>query len=285
MGKDPRNLQVIAGEIMIDQAARAEEFRRLHEIDEPFLIPNPWDEGTTRLLDKIGFAALATTSLGVSITVGRRRVTREMVLANCAAICEATELPVNADLENGFADDPVKSAECVALAFRCGAVGASIEDATKKPTHPIYDFNHAVERIQAAVEVAHAQPSPMLLTARAENQLYGANDLDDTIQRLQAFEKAGADVLYAPGLHTLEEIKTVTSALGKPVNVVMGFADPSITLPQLAEAGVKRVSIGGALCRLSVRAFIDGAKEMKSGRFTFVERMAATDEIQRAFKE
>ncbi|MET7332088.1 isocitrate lyase/phosphoenolpyruvate mutase family protein [Nonomuraea sp. NPDC005650] len=268
---------------MTDQPAKATRFRALHERPEPFLLPNPWDAGTARLLAGLGFEAVATTSLGVANVLGRTRAGRQDVLDNCRVISEATSLPVNADLENGYADEPAEAARMIADACACGAVGASIEDASGDPGAPIYDFGLAVERIHAAVEVARGLPVPLVLTARAENLLYGVAGLDDTIRRLQAFEAAGADVLYAPGLRTLDQMRAVVSSVGRPVNVVMGFADPSITLEQLAEVGVRRVSIGGALSRLALRSFLDGARQMRAGRFGFVAEMASISELHEAF--
>jgi 2-methylisocitrate lyase-like PEP mutase family enzyme len=199
------------------------------------------------------------------------------------AIAEATPLPVNADLENGWADDPAAAAKILGEAFACGAAGGSIEDATGDSRRPIYEFAHAVERVHAAAEAARALPAPFVFTARAEGLLYGVGDLDEIIRRLQAFERAGADVLYAPGLRTLEQMRTVVRAVTKPVNVVMGFADPTITLEQLREVGVRRVSIGGAFSRLALRAFLDGAREMRAGRFGWVTRMAGIAELRAAF--
>jgi len=268
---------------MNDQKNQALLFRALHERAEPLLIPNPWDPGTARLLAHLGFEALATTSLGVANRLGRKRASAAEILDDCRAICEATPLPVNADLENGFADDPVEAAKMITQAHACGAVGGSIEDATGIPGAWIYDFDLAVERVHAAVEAARALPIPFVLTARAENLLYGAGSLDDTIQRLQAFEKVGADVLYAPGLRTLDQMRTVVRSVSRPVNVVMGFADPSITLAQLGEIGVRRISIGGALSRLALRAFLDGAQQMREGRFGFVTQMASVQELHAAF--
>lgn len=268
-----------------DQAAKASLFRALHERDRPFLLPNPWDAGTARLLASLGFEAVATTSLGVANALGRKRAQAKDVLENCRAISEATTLPVNADLENGFADDPAEAAEMIGRAYECGAVGASIEDAGGNARAPIYDFELAVERVHAAVEVSRALPIPFVLTARAENLLHGVLDLDDTIRRLQAFESAGADVLYAPGLRTLEEMRVVVASVGRPVNVVMGFADPSITLDDLAEIGVRRVSIGGALSRLALRSFLYGAREMRDGRFGFLTEMASIAELHDAFQD
>ncbi|MGI5268559.1 isocitrate lyase/PEP mutase family protein [Nonomuraea sp. CA-218870] len=268
---------------MNDQTARARRFRELHERPEPFLLPNPWDAGTARLLASLGFEALATTSFGVANQLGRRRVGRQDVLDNLRAVSEATPLPVNADLENCFADDPAEAATMIADAWAAGAAGVSIEDATGDPAAPIYDFELAVERVRAAVEAARALPVPLVLTARAENLLWQAGDLDDTIRRLQAFEAAGADVLYAPGLRTLDEMRAVVSSVGKPVNVVMGFADPDITLTRLAEIGVRRVSVGGALSRVALGSFMDAAREMRDGRFGFVRRMAAAEDLHGAF--
>ncbi|NUR88703.1 MAG: isocitrate lyase/phosphoenolpyruvate mutase family protein [Nonomuraea sp.] len=268
---------------MSDQATRAARFRALHERAEPLLLPNPWDAGTARLLASLGFEALATTSLGVANQLGRTRAGRQDVLDNCRAVSEATPLPVNADLENGYADDPAEAAKMIEAAWAHGAVGASIEDASGDPRSPIYDFGLAVERVRAAVEVARGLPVPLVLTARAENLLHGVAGLSDTIRRLQAFEAAGADVLYAPGLRTLDEMRAVVSSVGRPVNVVMGFADPAITLEQLAEAGVRRVSIGGALSRLALRSFLEGARQMRDGRFGFVAETASITDLHRAF--
>lgn len=268
---------------MTDQATKAAQFHALHQQPRPFLLPNPWDAGTARLLAGLGFEALATTSLGVSNTHGRTRATREEILENCRVINEATPLPVNADLENGFADDPAQAARMIDMAYRAGAAGGSIEDYTTDRAAPIYDFGLAVERVAAAVEVARGLPIPFVLTARAENLLHGVNDLDDTIKRLQAFEDAGADVLYAPGLRTLDEMRAVVSSVSKPVNVVMGFADPSITLEQLGEIGVRRVSIGGALSRLALQSFMDGSRQMLGGRFGFVAGLPPLAELHQAF--
>jgi 2-methylisocitrate lyase-like PEP mutase family enzyme len=206
------------------------------------------------------------------------------VLDNCRVIAAATDLPVTADLENGYADAPREAAETIRLAAQAGVVGGSIEDATGDASRPIYDFALAVERVQAAVEVARALPFRFVLTARAENLLHGRLDLDDTIRRLQAFEEAGADVLYAPGVRDLATIRTVTAAVRRPVNVVMSAADPSLTLAQLAEAGVKRVSVGGALSRLALAAFLEGAREMKDrGTFTWVRRTVPSKELKVVF--
>jgi 2-methylisocitrate lyase-like PEP mutase family enzyme len=268
---------------MDDHATKAARFVALHERPEPLLLPNPWDPGSARLLAHLGFEALATTSLGVENVLGRRRVEPQDLYDNLRAVCAATSLPVNADLENGFADDPATAAQAIAEAHACGAVGGSIEDVTVDGAPKLYDLALAVERVHAAVEVARSLPTPFVLTARAEGLLYGIGTIDDAIRRLQAFEKVGADVLYAPGLRTLDEMQTVVRSVHRPVNVVMGFADPSITVEQLGAVGVRRVSIGGALSRLALRAFLDGAREMRAGRFEFVRRIATVQELRAAF--
>ena len=273
---------------MPTQAEKAATFRALHARSGAFIIPNPWDTGTARLLASLGFEALATTSLGVANSLGRPdgtgAVSRAEVLANCRTIADATDLPVNADLENGYADEPRAAAEIIRLASEAGMVGGSIEDATGDSARPIYDFALAVERVQAAVEVARALPVPFLLTARAENLIHGRLDLDDTIRRLQAFEKAGADVLYAPGLRDLPTIRAVVSAVKRPVNVVMSHMDPAITAAELAAAGVKRISVGGSLSRLALAAFLRGAREMKdTGGFTWARETVTGKELKGIF--
>lgn len=268
---------------MTDQLEKARRFLALHQRAEPLLMPNPWDVGSARILAGLGFEALATTSLGVANGLGCRRASRQQVLDNCAAICAATDLPVSADLENGYADRPEAAARIIADACAVGAVGGSIEDSSADPRAPIYDFELAVERVHAAVEVARTLPVPFVLTARAEGLLYGLKDLDDTIRRLQAFEKVGADVLYAPALRTLEEMRSVVDAVRRPVNVVMGLADPRITGAQLAQVGVRRVSVGGALSRVALRALLRAADEMRAGRFDFVNEMASLQELWPSF--
>jgi 2-methylisocitrate lyase-like PEP mutase family enzyme len=274
---------------MRTQIEKAHAFRALHERPGAFIIPNPWDAGTARLLASIGFEALATTSLGLSNSLGRIDglgvVSRDEVLENCRVIAEATDLPVNADLENGYADEPRAAAEMIRLAANAGVVGGSIEDTTGDPNKPIYEFQLAVERVQAAVEVARSLPFPFVLTARADQLLHGRLDLDDTIKRLQAFEKAGADVLYAPGVRDLATIRTVVTSVGKPINVVMSAADPAITAAQLSEVGVKRISVGGALSRLALAAFLKGAREMKdAGGFTWMRDTASSKDLKAIFR-
>jgi 2-methylisocitrate lyase-like PEP mutase family enzyme len=269
---------------MRSQMEKAELFRALHARPGAFIIPNPWEAGTAKLLASLGFEALATTSLGLANMLGRANVSRDAIIANCRVIAEATDLPVNADLENGGADEPKAAAQAIGLAAEAGVVGGSIEDSTGDPRRPIYDFTLAVERIHAAVEAARALSFPFTLTARAENILHGRNDLDDTIRRLQAFEAAGADVLYAPGIRDIGTIRTVVSSVGKPFNLVMGFADPTLTVEQLSAAGVKRISVGGAMSRAALATFLKCAREMKDrGSFTFVREMAPIREIRDAF--
>ena len=267
---------------------KAAAFRALHERSGAFMIPNPWDAGTARLLASLGFEALATTSLGLANSLGRvdgtNGVSRAQVIENCRVIAAATDLPVNADLENGYAHEPRAAAEIIRLAAGAGISGGSIEDATGEADRPIYEFQHAVERVQAAVEVARALPVPFMLTARAENLLHGRPDLDDTIRRLQAFERAGADVLYAPGVRDLATIQTVVSSVTKPVNVVMSAADPDLTVAQLAAVGVKRISVGGALSRLALAAFLEGAREMaERGGFTWMRDTVPSKELKAIF--
>ena len=273
---------------MTTQAQKAAAFRALHERDGAFIIPNPWDAGSAKLLAALGFEALATTSLGFASTLGRLdgtgAVSRREVLENCAAIAAATHLPVSADLENCYAHEPRAAAETIRLAAQAGVVGGSIEDASGDEDKPIYDFALAVERVHAAVEAARALPFGFVLTARAENFLHGRPDLDDTIRRLQAFEKAGADVLYAPGLKDLATMRSVVEAVTRPVNVVMGLADPGITVEQLAQAGVRRISVGGALCRLALASVLDAGREMKErGGFTWMARTLPGRELPRYF--
>ena len=268
---------------------KAAAFRALHERPGAFMIPNPWDAGTARLLASLGFEALATTSLGLANSLGRvdgtNGVSRAQVIENCRVIAAATDLPVNADLENGYAHEPRAAAEIIRLAAAAGISGGSIEDATGEAEKPIYDFDHAVERVQAAVEVTRALPVPFMLTARAENLLHGRLDLDDTIRRLQAFERAGADVLYAPGVRDLATIRTVVSAVSRPVNVVMSAADPDLTVAQLASVGVKRISVGGALSRLALAAFLKGAREMADrGGFTWMRDTMPSKDLKDVFR-
>jgi len=251
---------------MRSQAEKAAIFQELHRRPGTFIIPNPWDAGTARLLASLGFEALATTSLGLANIWGRSTVSADEIIDNARMIAAATDLPTNG------ADEPEAAAEMIRRASEAGLAGGSIEDFTgDRGANPIYGFNLAVERVYAAVEMARSLPIPFVLTARAEQLIHGSTDLDGTIRRLQAFEQAGADVLYAPGLRDLETIRTVVSSVSKPVNVVMTHADPSITAAQLAEIGVKRISIGGSGSRFALNAFMATAREMaEHGTFTFV---------------
>jgi 2-methylisocitrate lyase-like PEP mutase family enzyme len=269
---------------MPSQAEKASMFRALHERPGAFVIPNPWDAGTARLLAGLGFEALATTSLGLANMLGRpdSMVTRAEVIANCRTIADATDLPVNADLENCFAHDPVLASETIRLASEAGVVGGSIEDYTGDPKQPIYDFDLAVARVKAEAAVARALPVPFMLTARAENLIRGRKDLPDTIRRLQAYVEAGADVVYAPGLRNLAEVKQVAAATPCPLNVVTGWLDPDITVAQLAEAGAKRISVGGALSRLALTTFISAGRAMKEqGSFSWMRDMLPIADMQR----
>ena len=256
---------------MRTQAEKATIFRELHDKPGTFIIPNPWDVGTARLLASFGFKALATTSLGLANIHGRGTVSADEIIENARMIATATDLPTNGDLENCGADEPDAAAEMIRRACEAGCVGGSIEDYTGDHANPIYGFNLAVERVHAAVEAAKKLPIPFVLTARAEQLIHGSTDLDETIRRLQAFEQAGADVLYAPGLRDLDTIRTVVSSVSKPVNVVMTHADPSISRDQLAEIGVKRISIGGSGSRFALNAFMAAAREMaEHGSFTWI---------------
>ena len=275
---------------MRTQAERARAFRALHERPGIFIMPNPWDAGTAKLFASLGFEALATTSLGFSSSRGRvdgtLSISREELIANCREIASATDLPVNADLENGYADEPEEAAMIIQLAAEAGIVGGSIEDATGDPARPIYDFTLAVERVAAAAQAARSLPFPFTFTARAENYLHGRPDLDDTIRRLQAFAAAGADVLYAPGLRDLDTIRQVVAAVRKPVNVVMSSADPAITARQLADAGVKRISVGGALSRLAYAAVRDAAVAMRdAGSFRWAGDALPGPELKAIFEK
>ncbi|MHA1153430.1 MAG: isocitrate lyase/PEP mutase family protein [Alphaproteobacteria bacterium] len=254
------------------QIEKFQLFKALHQRPEVFIIPNPWDAGTARILTALGFEALATTSAGFAFSIGRRDsvagLTRDEVLGNARSIVDATHLPVSADLEDGFGRAPEACAETIKLAAAIGLVGGSIEDATGDPGDPIFEFEQAVERVSAACEAARALP--FFVTARAENFLHGRSDLDDTIRRLQAFEKAGADVVYAPGLPDLDAIRRVCAVMEKPVNVVMGLKGATFTVEELQDASVKRISVGGAFARAALGAFMRAAREVKeNGTFTF----------------
>ncbi len=272
------------------QMSRAERFRVLHARPGIFAIPNPWDAGSARMLAMLGFEALATTSAGLAFSLGRPDAEGALslaeTLANARTIVDATSLPVSADLENGFGDDPETCAETIRLAAGTGLAGGSIEDATGHADDPIYPFALSVDRVAAAVQAARALPFPFVLTARAENLINGRPDLNDTIRRLEAFAAAGADVLYAPGLKNRDDIAAVVKAVApKPVNVVMGLSGPRFSLDELASLGVKRVSLGSSLARAAYGAFLDAAREIRdTGTFDFAARAAPYAALNDMFK-
>ena len=270
---------------MPTQAEKCSLFRALHVPGKPLVMPNPWDAGSARILAALGFKALATTSAGLAFSLGKRDgtgdVTREEALENARNIVDAVGVPISADLENLYADDPDAAAETIPIAAATGLAGCSIEDATGNSKSPIYDMKLAVARVKAAVEAARALPVDFTLTARAENYLHGRKDLADTIARLKAFEDAGADVLYAPGLADIKDIEAVVRAVKKPVNVIVSTGNRHLTVAMLASAGVARISIGGALARAALGSFIAGAREIQSaGTFGYGATAASSDEIE-----
>jgi 2-methylisocitrate lyase-like PEP mutase family enzyme len=269
---------------MTDQAETATRFLALHDADPPpLLLPNPWDRGSAKLLESLGFQALATTSSGYAATLGRLdgSLAREEALAHAAAIVEATALPVTADLENAFGDDPADVADTVRCALDAGLAGCSVEDFTRRQDAPIYDAGLAAERIAAAAEVAHAGPVQLVLTARAENYVHGRPHLADTIERLQAYQQAGADVLYAPGLVDLDDIRWLVASVDRPVNVLARPGGPAVF--ELAEVGVSRVSVGGAFAFAALGALVEAAQELRStGTLEFWERASVGAQAARS---
>jgi 2-methylisocitrate lyase-like PEP mutase family enzyme len=264
------------------QAGKAERFQALHAGPAAFLIPNPWDAGSARLLAGLGFAALATSSGASAGTLGRRdgQVSRDEALAHARAIVLATDLPVSADLEKGFGDTPADAAQTIRLAAAAGLVGGSIEDATGDPQRPLFDFDHAVARVAAAAEAARRLPFPFTLTARTENFLRGRPDLDDTLRRLRAFEQAGADVLFAPGLPDLAAVRAVCVAVSKPVNFMAGIRGQSFSVAELEAAGVRRISLASSLYRAAMTGLLDAAREVKEdGTFGYLDRAATTADL------
>ncbi len=264
------------------QSDKATRFRALHQGPGAFVIPNPWDAGSARILAGLGFEALATSSGASAGILGRRdgKVTREEALAHARAIVGATDLPVSADLEKGFGDAPAVAAETIRLAAEVGLVGGSIEDATGDKDKPLYDLSLAAERVAAAVQAARALSFPFTLTARAENYLRGNPNLDDTIKRLQAFEKAGADVLFAPGLPDLESVRAVCAAISKPFNFMVGIKGKSFTVAELTAAGVKRISLATSLYREAMSGLVNAAREVKDkGTFGYLDRSLSTPEL------
>jgi 2-methylisocitrate lyase-like PEP mutase family enzyme len=266
---------------MVSQLEKTERFKALHARAGAFVIPNPWSAGSARLLAGLGFEALATTSAGFANALGRAdgEVSRDEMLEHCRRLCEATDLPVSADLERGFGDDPRTVADTIRLASDSGLSGGSIEDSSGDPAKPIYPFSMAVERIEAAAEAGRSLSVPFVLTARAENLLHGVLDLDDTIRRLQAYEAAGADVLYAPGLTNVGDVRKVSGALQKPVNVLAPLVKGA-TVAQLAAAGAKRLSVGGALARAALTALVRAGREMQQdGSFVWSSDLITTAEV------
>lgn len=256
------------------QTEKATAFRALHERPGAFVIPNPWDAGSARILAGLGFQALATSSAASAGVLGKRdgMITRDEALAHARAIVESCDLPVSADLEKGFGDAPEAVAETIRLAAETGLAGGSIEDATGDPERPIFDISQATERVAAAVEAARSLSVPFVLTARAENFFRGNPDLDDTIRRLQAFEQAGADVLFAPGLPDLAAIRAVCSAVSKPVNFMAGIKGRSFTVAELEAAGVKRISLATSLYRAAMTGFLAAAREVREkGTFGYLD--------------
>jgi 2-methylisocitrate lyase-like PEP mutase family enzyme len=267
---------------MTTQTEKAARFRALHDGPGAFVIPNPWDVGSARLLAGLGFRALATSSAASACAIGRRDggLTRDQALEHARTIVNATDLPVSADLEHGFGDEPDVVADTIRRAADVGLVGCTIEDATRRADRPLYDESLAVERIAAAVEAARALPSPFMLTARAHNLLYPPAKLDDTIRRLQAYERAGADVLFAPGLPDLDAVRAVCSAVSKPVNFMAGIAGKSFAVADLAAAGVRRISLATSLYRAAMTALVDAAREVSGpGQFSFLDRCVTTSEL------
>jgi 2-methylisocitrate lyase-like PEP mutase family enzyme len=265
----------------LTQPEKASRFLALHD-GPTFILPNPWDIGSARLLAGLGFHALATSSAASACAIGKRdgQLSRDEALAHARMIVDATDLPVSADLENGFGDKPEVIAETVRLAAEVGLVGCTIEDTTGNPDHPLYDFPLAVERIAAAAEAVHALPFPFMLTARTHNLLFANPNLDETIRRLQAFEKAGAEVLFAPALPDLPAVRTVCSALSKPFNFMVGISGKSFSVPELVAAGVRRISLATSLYRAAMTGLLDAARQVRDhGRFDFLDRSVTTPEL------
>jgi len=263
-------------------ALKAARLRDLHTAPGAFVIANAWDAGSARILESLGFPALATSSGAAAGVLARRdgRISRDEALEQARAMCDATAVPISADLEKGFGDAPEDAAETIRRAAEAGIVGGSIEDATGDPAHPLFDFGHAVERVAAAAEAARKLPFPFTFTARSENFLRGKTDLDDTIKRLQAYERAGADVLFAPGLPDLEAVRTLCAAVGKPVNFMVGIRGKSFSVAELEAAGVKRISLATSLFRAAMSGLVQAATEVRErGTFDYLERTLGTAEL------
>jgi 2-methylisocitrate lyase-like PEP mutase family enzyme len=272
----------VIDQTMKTQAEKGQAFRALHQRKGAFIIPNPWDIGSARMLAHLGFEALATTSGGYAFSLGHQDYTvgREPVLAHISALAPATDLPLSADLENGFGDAPEVAAETIRLAAAAGAVGGSIEDATGRADQPIYEVAAATERVLAAAEMARSLGYPFMLTARAENYLHGRRDLKDTIRRLQAYQEAGADVLYAPGLTNKDDIAAMVSSVDRPVNVLVGIPGAPLKMADLSAIGVRRVSLGSGLARAAFGSLVSAAREMReNGTFAFAEGAPSSRDI------
>ena len=284
-----KNINEVAPEPVsptLSQAEKGEIFLSMHHQNEAFIIPNPWDIGTARLLAQLGYRALATTSAGYAFSIGQRdnTIDRETMMRHVGDIVKATNLPVSADLENGFGHSPETVAETIQLSSNVGLVGASIEDATNQKDSPIYEFELAVDRMRAAVEAKRSFAHPFVLTGRSENYLVGRPDLKDTIKRLQAYQDAGADVLYAPGVTSKDDIAAIVRSVDRPVNVVMGLQGVKLSLAELSEIGVKRISVGSALSRAALGAFLRAANEMlEKGTFDFADDAVSYAEIDAMF--
>jgi 2-methylisocitrate lyase-like PEP mutase family enzyme len=266
----------------VTQNDKAARFRDLHDSPDTFVIPNPWDIGSALLLAGLGFPALATSSAASAVAIGKKdgELTRDEALAHARLIVDATDLPVSGDLERGFGDRPEVVAETIRLAAQAGLVGCTIEDATGNPDSPLYDLAFAAERIAAAAEAARSLPFPFMLTARAHNLLYAKASLDETINRLRAYEKAGADVLFAPGLPDLAAVKTVCSAVSKPFNFMVGIKGKSFSVSELTAAGVKRISLATSLYRAAMTGLLEAARQVKdTGQFEFLDRAVATRDL------
>jgi 2-methylisocitrate lyase-like PEP mutase family enzyme len=274
--------------VTASQADKAARFKALHEQPQAFVIANPWDAGSARMLAGLGFVALATSSGACAGVLGRRdgRVTRDEAIEHARAIVEAVDVPVSADLEKGFGDAPEDAAQTIRRAAAVGLVGGSIEDASGSKERPIYDLAHAVERVAAAAQAARALPFPFLLTARAENFLHGKADLDDTIRRLQAFERAGADVLFAPALPDLAAVKLVCSSVAKPVNFMVAIRGKSFSVAELESAGVRRISLASSLWRAAMTGLIEAGREIREkGTFGYLDRALPTAEVSRFLRD
>src|SRR5438067_1759531 len=272
----------------VTQSDKAKQFRALHKAPEAFVVANVWDGGSARMMAGLGFAALATSSGASAGVLGRRdgRVTRDEALTQARVICDATDLPVSADLEKGFGDAPEIVAETIRLAAEAGLVGCSIEDASGNPEVPIFEFGQAAERIAAAAAAVRALPFPFTLTGRTENFLRGRADLDDTIKRLKAYEAAGADALMAPGLPDLDSVRAVCAAVGKPFNFMAGIKGKSFTVAALSAAGVKRISLATSLYRAAMTGLLNAAKEVREhGTFGYIDASLATPDMNAFLRE